>query len=412
MKRRIPGVRIISALSVFVIILAVASGFAVTAGAETVSVPVTMEVEPLAIDFYITENISMSAAAGETALSIDDLVIENNDGNGYRINVSGIAVIPAAGWTIKPASESFAEKIDVREFSLRTANHDFYAGSLNEVTELETGTSKIYSFTGQTSVFTTAISEKAADIVVTIGFMPPDLIHFTVDGDAYSAIEGMTWRQWVNSGYNTGGFKIVSGLVLGKFWVGDPEAYTKEEAAAINFAVDVRPDDLIKNESKYHTFCCFAAGTKVQTALDGSTKNIEDFRKGDTVVSYNVDTGEFYCAEVQGLIIHPDTVNMAEVTFADGSRLVMNEYHPILTDDGFKSLTNFYGFDTLEEGDIAKTADGYSKVTGIVRYTSQPVNTYTLAVKDIAEAPDFDAKDTYVANGIVVHNVSCWHAWY
>ena len=404
--------QIISALSVFVITMAVAAGFAVPASADTLSVPLTMEVQPLTIDFEITESIKMSAEAGQNQLTVDDLVITNNDTNGYKINISEIAVVPANGWVMKPASESFEEKIDMKEFSLSTGNHDFYTGSLIGNTEVGNGASQTYSFTGQTGVFTSAVSEKAADIIVTIGYEAPALITFMVDEETYNAIEGMTWREWMASDYNVDSFKLVSGSVLGKFWVGDPESYTEEEAAAINYDVGVKADDVIKNGVHYYTNCCFTAGTQVQTDLDGNTKNIEEFKKGDTIVSYNVDTGEFYLTEVQGLVIHPDTVNMAEVTFADGQKLVMNAYHPVLTDEGFKSLTNFNGFETLEVGDLAKTTAGYSIVTEIVRYIGEPVNTYTLAVKDLTEGPDFDTKDTYIANGIVVHNVSCWYTWF
>lgn len=38
-------------------------------------------------------------------------------------------------------------------------------------------------------------------------------INFTIDGTSYEADEGMTWEQWVNSTYNTGGFVIRQPLV-------------------------------------------------------------------------------------------------------------------------------------------------------------------------------------------------------
>jgi len=36
----------------------------------------------------------------------------------------------------------------------------------------------------------------------------PSLISFTFEGTTYQAEEGMTWGEWVNSEYNTGGFVI------------------------------------------------------------------------------------------------------------------------------------------------------------------------------------------------------------
>lgn len=42
----------------------------------------------------------------------------------------------------------------------------------------------------------------------------PALITFTINGTSYQAKEGMTWTEWVNSGYNTKGFYISNGLVI------------------------------------------------------------------------------------------------------------------------------------------------------------------------------------------------------
>ena len=39
------------------------------------------------------------------------------------------------------------------------------------------------------------------------------VITFTIDGATYYAEEGMTWGEWVESEYNTGGFYVVEGLV-------------------------------------------------------------------------------------------------------------------------------------------------------------------------------------------------------
>ena len=38
------------------------------------------------------------------------------------------------------------------------------------------------------------------------------LITFTIDGTTYQAMNGMTWREWVDSEYNTDGFVYVADL--------------------------------------------------------------------------------------------------------------------------------------------------------------------------------------------------------
>ena len=42
----------------------------------------------------------------------------------------------------------------------------------------------------------------------------PTLISFTIDGTSYQAEEGMTWEEWVNSGYNTYDFYIKNGNAI------------------------------------------------------------------------------------------------------------------------------------------------------------------------------------------------------
>ena len=37
------------------------------------------------------------------------------------------------------------------------------------------------------------------------------MISFTIGGVSYQAEEGMTWQEWVASGYNTGGYYVNSG---------------------------------------------------------------------------------------------------------------------------------------------------------------------------------------------------------
>ena len=43
------------------------------------------------------------------------------------------------------------------------------------------------------------------------------LINFRIGGGLYQAEAGMTFREWVNSAYNTGGFQIVSGYIRNSY---------------------------------------------------------------------------------------------------------------------------------------------------------------------------------------------------
>lgn len=165
----------------------------------------------------------------------------------------------------------------------------------------------------------------------------------------------------------------------------------------------------VVNQDAYIYFeaCCFVAGTKVLTSLNGETKNIEDLKENDTVVSYNTKTREFYLATVKKLIINKNTTDIAEVSFDNEEKLIMNAYHPIYTETGFHSITRHKGYEELVVGDICRTKDGWTIVTDIKHYGSEPIITYNLDVIDNDEILDNEENDTFIANGIVVHNASC-----
>lgn len=125
-------------------------------------------------------------------------------------------------------------------------------------------------------------------------------------------------------------------------------------------------------------------------------------------MSYNIFTEKFYPVVVQKLIVNPNTTHIALVTLDDGTQLEMNAYHPIYTENGFHSLTNHEGYDTLVVGDKVKCFDGYHEIIDIIEtHLTEPIITYNLAIKDLIENIDDDTYDTFVVNSCVVHNASC-----
>ena len=153
--------------------------------------------------------------------------------------------------------------------------------------------------------------------------------------------------------------------------------------------------------------CCFIPGTQIQTSLEGEGKSIETFKENDTIVSYDIIAKKFYLAKVKRLIVNKNTTDIAEVSFDNGEKLIMNAYHPIYTDTGFHSITRHNGYDELIVGDICRTFNGWSIITDIKRYNSEPIVTYNLDVIDNNEVVDNEENDTFIANGIVVHNAGC-----
>ena len=67
------------------------------------------------------------------------------------------------------------------------------------------------------------------------------LISFTIDGQGYQAEKGMTWQEWVESDYNTGGFLSDGGIIVTK------NGYAVRDSLSNN----VIPTEVITNNEKY-----------------------------------------------------------------------------------------------------------------------------------------------------------------
>jgi len=147
--------------------------------------------------------------------------------------------------------------------------------------------------------------------------------------------------------------------------------------------------------------CCFVAGTKVHMD-DGTTKNIEDVKIGDNVLSYNETTKEYEKCEVIGLITNPNTTNLARITLVDGTIIEMNEYHPIYTQEGWKSLTNYNDLPTLTKEDKVLSTNGeFIDISTIECWIEEtPIITYNLSV---------EKNHNYFVGitPVLVHNASC-----
>jgi len=228
---------------------------------------------------------------------------------------------------------------------------------------------------------------------------PKTEITFSIAGTTLKAEEGMTWSEWINSSYNVGSHvKIVGENVC------EDGNYANVNGVLYHATNGTKPDSIIIAGADYSSMCCFVKGTQITTTLEGNTASIETLKPGDKVVSYDIKNNKNYYTEVTSLVTNRYSINMAKVYFENGSFVEMTDYHPLYTKNGFHSITNINGYDTLVVGDIVKTFDGWSKVTKIERYTTEPITTYTLMIRDFDEDIDNDENDNYYANGIAAHN--------
>lgn len=214
-----------------------------------------------------------------------------------------------------------------------------------------------------------------------------------------TAEKGMTFGEWIASSYydSSCNLSFYEGqqLVSTNLWT-YYSIINKNSIDSYVFAADVIfPYGVYTGRS----CCCFEAGTKVLMSLEGETKNIEDIQPGDQVISYDLETGKFYLTEVNKLITNNMVTDVAEIILENDDKVRMNAYHPILTTNGYHSLTNHEGFETLVTDDIIITKNGNFKIKEIIRYTQEPEEMYNLNIND--------KNHNYVANNMVVHNAGC-----
>jgi hypothetical protein len=142
---------------------------------------------------------------------------------------------------------------------------------------------------------------------------------------------------------------------------------------------------------------CFPAGTQVLMA-DGSERAIETLQVGDQVLGHD---GAFFVPTTVLARIVPPPKRVYTLTFDNGNILTLTDSHPIMTEQGWKSLhpraTKQENPDltvsTLHIGDRVHTTGGMVKLVGI--RPGEIVQIYNITVGE---------PHTFYASGILVHN--------
>lgn len=137
--------------------------------------------------------------------------------------------------------------------------------------------------------------------------------------------------------------------------------------------------------------CCFDGGSKVLLP-NGATEALVDINIGDTVMSYNETTGTIEENKVTAL----GTVQLrsaTEITLADDTVIRMNIYHPLYTQDGWKSITRYNGLPELTIEDKLLNSEGeYIGIKSIENVVIEEETYYTLKV---------EGNNNFYVNGIL-----------
>lgn len=227
---------------------------------------------------------------------------------------------------------------------------------------------------------------------------------------------GMTWEDWFNTEYAKMAYYDDSGLQY--LYIYDNIVYfngvnadygpLRAEYSSTDILITDTIDSSVTNYDYYlPATCCFVADTLILMS-DNSYVSIQDIKEGNEVLSYDMSKNCFYPTIVKKLIIKENIHTIAVIKFENGEELTMNEYHPILTNHGWHSLTRYNNYDELVIGDSCKTVSGWSKIISIDKYNSDKgIKMYNLDVIDKNENVDIELNDNFIANNMIVHNGFC-----
>jgi intein/homing endonuclease len=157
------------------------------------------------------------------------------------------------------------------------------------------------------------------------------------------------------------------------------------------------------NNVLVHNRFCFVAGTNV-LMFNGESKNIEDIKVDDEVLSFNEQKGIMEIKKVVSTRqpLHSDLVkyrfdNSLEVTSTHDHPFYVNgydlaSYKPSLTNERYNLEKEVK---QIQVGDVVQSTDSEAKIVSILELPEVETQTYIITVED---------NHNFYANGILVHN--------
>ena len=172
--------------------------------------------------------------------------------------------------------------------------------------------------------------------------------------------------------------------------------FDKTGATTLSYPITMTCEtDFPENEEEDCPQCCVHESMLIATGED--MKSIHDIKIGDSVVSYNFETGKNELVEVEDLITIERDVDYKV------NNLILTEDHPVYLETGKKAsvspsatLTNYkQEVDQIEVGDVMVKLDGTTEeITSIERYEGTHLN-YAIKTKH----------NNFYADGVLVDSV-------
>ncbi len=134
--------------------------------------------------------------------------------------------------------------------------------------------------------------------------------------------------------------------------------------------------------------CCFVAGTKVKTP--NGEQAIETLKTDDYITTYNEEAKQYEPNKVLRKLINRNVTELATLKLSNGETLQFNAYHPLLTENGYKSLTCHNDLPLLTKEDKLVGGIAIKEIT--IENLEEPIAAYNLLVEN---------NNNFIVNGVI-----------
>lgn len=244
-NRFLKGLVLIFILSSLILSPAVTTAHA----AETVNVPAYMELDAATLDVTVSEKITMINDGKSEVMEVSDLQVTNN-ATAFRVKITEIDLFPIAdNWEITYDSENFKSMpANSKMFSLVADGIDLCDAPIALTDRIVgAGATETIVLTGKTCASTVSLSDiQVLNLILTISMEESfPRIAFTIGQGPHTALEGMTWAEWVESEYNTGISVMGSTRTIGISSDGTKIVSDSDSTWLRHGTTDVAPSDII-----------------------------------------------------------------------------------------------------------------------------------------------------------------------
>tara|TARA_B110000285_G_scaffold73238_1_gene84445 strand:+ start:315 stop:2177 length:1863 start_codon:yes stop_codon:yes gene_type:complete len=325
-----------------------------------------------------------AAVSSRTPYVYTDTTQSYLSGSGGEVDEGGMAITVSGYLSVKYVSNDIV---------------GYYYSDGNDYANVSTGaqnTGTTATASSATEVFRIRDCPAGYSVTPSIAYWPTFTTYNTGDGTTGffgTLTAGTTTAVTTTDGTHRVRKNIIGTNGSGASYVRATYSFTKTSNTTYNFVFDhfleVELSEVDCSE------CCVHESMLIATGED--MKSIHDIKIGDSVVSYNFETGENELVEVEDLITIERDVDYKV------NNLILTEDHPVYLETGKKAsvspsatLTNYkQEVDQIKVGDVMVKLDGTTEeITSIERYEGTHLN-YAIKTKH----------NNFYADGILVDSV-------